>query len=233
VAAKSRLVIGYARVSTDGQAQDGQSLDAQVAKIRAWGTLKDITVDDTIVDAGASAKNLDRPAVARLLALVDAGRVGVVIVSKLDRLTRSVRDLADLLERFDRRDVSLVSVDESLDTQSAAGRLVLNIMASVSQWEREAIGERTAAVLAHKRTRGERISGALPFGYALAADGVRLVPHPDEQRALVELRELRASGLTLRAVADTLNRRGHRLRSGRPWTVNRVFALAKEQRRAA
>jgi hypothetical protein len=78
----------------------------------------------------------------KLLAMVDAGKVRVVIVAKLDRLTRSVKDLCELLERFERRGVALGSVAESFDTGSAAGRLVLNIMAAVSQWEREAIGER-------------------------------------------------------------------------------------------
>ena len=84
---------------------------------------------------------------ARLLSLVDAGAVDAVIIAKLDRLTRSVKDLAELLERFNRHDVSLVSVAESLDTGTAAGRLVLNIMTAVSQWEREAIGERTRDAL--------------------------------------------------------------------------------------
>src|SRR5580693_8604724 len=86
----------------------------------------------------------------RAMALVDAGKVKAVIVAKLDRLTRSVKDLCELLERFERKGVALVSVAESLDTGSAAGRLVLNIMAAVSQWEREAIGERTRDALSHK-----------------------------------------------------------------------------------
>ena len=77
-----------------------------------------------------------------------------MIIAKLDRLTRSVKDLAELLERFQRRGVSLVSVAESLDTGSAAGRLVINIMTAVSQWEREAIGERTRDAFAHTG-RGE------------------------------------------------------------------------------
>ena len=94
---------------------------------------------------------------ARLLALVDAGAVDTVIIAKLDRLTRSVADLAELLKRFERRGVSLVSVADSLDTRSAAGRLVLNIMVSVSQWEREAIGERTRDAMRHKRAKGERV----------------------------------------------------------------------------
>ena len=95
------------------------------------------------MDGGESAKNLNRPGMERWLSLVDQGKVRTVIIARLDRLTRSVKDLAELLERFQRRGVSLVSVAESLDTGSAAGRPVINIMTAVSQWEREAIGERT------------------------------------------------------------------------------------------
>jgi site-specific DNA recombinase len=89
--------------------------------------------------------------------------VDAVVVAKLDRLTRSVKDLADLLERFNRCGVALISISESLDTQSAAGRLVLNIMTAVSQWEREAIGERTRDAMRHKKAKGERV-GNIPFG---------------------------------------------------------------------
>ena len=131
--------IGYIRVSTDKQADKGLSLDAQSEKIRAMAVVHGTELADVIVDAGESAKNLDRPGMERILDLVRGGEVDTVIVAKLDRLTRSVRDLADLLEVFQRKGVSLVSVAESLDTGSAAGRLVLNIMVTVSQWEREAI----------------------------------------------------------------------------------------------
>ena len=88
-------------------------------------------------------------------------------------------DLAELLKRFERRGVSLVSVADSLDTRSAAGRLVLNIMVSVSQWEREAIGERTRDAMHHKRANGERV-GTVPFGYRMAADGLHLEAYAAE-----------------------------------------------------
>ena len=145
--------IGYVRVSTDKQADRGVSLEAQAEKIRAMAVVHDAELIDIIVDAGESAKSLNRPGMARLLALVDAGEVQTVIIAKLDRLTRSVKDLCTLLERFERRGVALVSVAESLDTGSAAGRLVLNIMTAVSQWEREAIGERTRDAMSHKRSQ--------------------------------------------------------------------------------
>ena len=122
----------------------------------------------------------------------------------------------ELLERFERRDVSLISVAESLDTGTAAGRLVLNVMASVSQWEREVIGERTREALAHKKAQGHRI-GTGPFGYALADDGRTLIPQSDEQATLDLLRDCRAAGFSLRATASELNRHGCRTRSGAPW----------------
>jgi DNA invertase Pin-like site-specific DNA recombinase len=127
----------------------------------------------------------------RLLALVDQGKVQTVIIAKLDRLTRSVKDLAELLERFQRRGVSLVSVAESLDTGSAAGRLVINIMTAVSQWEREAIGERTRDAMNHKRSNGERV-GNIAYGYRLAADNRKLKPDPQEQAVLTAIRDAEA-----------------------------------------
>src|SRR5580700_2884003 len=98
-----------------------------------------------------------RPGMTKLLTMVEGREVDAVIIAKLDRLTRSVKDLCSLLDLFEKRKVALVSVAESLDTGSAAGRLVITIMGAVSQWEREAIGERTRDALRHKRSQGERV----------------------------------------------------------------------------
>jgi DNA invertase Pin-like site-specific DNA recombinase len=175
--------IGYVRVSTEKQADFGVSLEAQSEKVRAMAVVQGAELVEVIVDAGESAKSLNRPGMARLLSLVDAGAVDTVIIAKLDRLTRSVAHLAELLKRFEHRGVSLVSVADSLDTRRAAGRLVLNIMVSVSQWEREAIGERTRDAMHHKRANGERV-GTVPFGYRTAADGLHLEADPAEQGIL-------------------------------------------------
>jgi DNA invertase Pin-like site-specific DNA recombinase len=217
--------IGYARVSTDKQADRGVSLEAQTEKIRAMTVVHSAELTDIIVEAGESAKSLNRPGMQRLLALVDSGEVNAVIVAKLDRLTRSVKDLCELLERFERRGVALISVAESLDTSSAAGRLVLNIMTAVSQWEREAIGERTRDAMRHKRTNGERV-GNIAFGYRLAPDGVHVEPDETEQVVLTRIRELRNSH-TLREIARRLNEQGLRTRRGSAWRheyVKRVIA---------
>jgi DNA invertase Pin-like site-specific DNA recombinase len=181
--------------------------------------VQDANLTEIITDS-ETAKHMNRPGLQRLLGLVDSGRVQVVIIAKLDRLTRSVRDLADLLERFERRKVSLVSVADSLDTHSAAGRLVLNIMTSVSQWEREAIGERTAAVLQHKRNNGLVYSRLTPYGYE-RVEG-RLVPVETEQSVIRRIQSYRASGLSLRRIADMLNGGGVQTKHGSRWFAQSV-----------
>lgn len=220
--------IGYVRVSTEKQADFGVSLEAQSGKVRAMAVVQGAELVEVIIDAGESAKSLNRPGMARLLSVVEAGAVDAIIIAKLDRLTRSVKDLAELLERFTRRGVSLVSVAESLDTGTAAGRLGLNIMTAVSQWEREAIGERTRDAMHHKRANGERV-GTVPFGYRVAADALHLEADPAEQAILSRIRELKATGYTTRQIADELNRQGFTTRRGTAWR----FQYVAEALRAA
>jgi DNA invertase Pin-like site-specific DNA recombinase len=221
------LSIGYVRVSTDRQAEQGVSLEAQEAKIRAMATVQGADLIDVIVDGGESAKSLNRPGLQRIITLVNSGKVQAVIVAKLDRLTRSVKDLCGLLELFERRKVALISVAESLDTGSAAGRLVITIMGAVSQWEREAIGERTRDALRYKRSNGECI-GNIEFGYRLGDDGKHLEPEPAEQAALATIRDLRTGGDSLRTIAATLNVRGHRTRRGTEWRLESVARVVQK-----
>jgi DNA invertase Pin-like site-specific DNA recombinase len=234
--------LAYLRVSTDGQADSGLGLEAQETRVRGFAAAYGYTVDRLLIDT-ASGKSLARPAVQQLLAAVRGGHVIRVVVAKLDRLTRSTRDLQHLLELFEQQGVALVSVAETLDTQTAAGRLVLNVMAAVASWEREAIGERTREALAAKRQRGQR-TGNLPFGYQLDVDGQTLIAHPDEQRVLDLMMQQRAAGATLTAIADHLNSQGYRTRRGGSWhyqnvqqllappATRRRWRLAAEARRA-
>jgi DNA invertase Pin-like site-specific DNA recombinase len=126
-----------------------------------------------------------------------------------------------LLELFEKQKVALISVAESLDTGSAAGRLVITIMGAVSQWDREAIVERTRDAMRHKRSPGERV-GNIAFGSRLAADGEHLEHDPVEQKALAEIRRLRAEGTTLRGIAAALNHKALRTRRGTPWRLQSV-----------
>lgn len=216
---------GYIRVSTDKQADYGVSLEVQRQKVQAMAVVQGAELVGIIEDS-ESGKSLDRPGMKRLLAMIDRGEVDVVVIAKLDRITRSVKDLADLLEKFSRRGVALISVADSLDTSTAAGRLVLNIMVSVSQWEREAIGERTQAAMSHLKESGARV-GNIAFGFRLAQDGERLEPDPTEQAIITQIRDLRTSGYSLREIAAELNRQGHVTRRGSAWRHEYVAGITK------
>lgn len=216
--------IVYLRVSTEQQAESGLGLEAQEAKCRAYCEALDVTVVEVIVDAGESAGSLQRPGLARVLASLDEGLADGVVVAKLDRLTRSVRDLGHLVETYFAERFSLLSVGDSIDTRSAAGRLVLNVLMSVAQWEREAIGERTRDALAAKRARGER-AGTVPFGYS-ADDAGKLSPEPAEQAVVERVRSLRQDrGLTVREIVVQLQSEGVVSRRGTPFQRSRVAEM--------
>ena len=192
----------YCRVSTADQADNGVSLDAQRAKLEAYASVYELDVVAVITDAGESAKSLNRPGIQRALKMLRDGEADALAIVKLDRLTRSLRDWQELVDRYfgERGGKQLLSVADSIDTRTAAGRLVLNVLMSVAAWEREATGERTRDALRHKIRSRERV-GKVLYGFDLAADGCALTPNAAEQSAIVLMRELRAAGLTLRAIA--------------------------------
>jgi site-specific DNA recombinase len=217
--------VGYARVSSDQQAEEGCSLGVQRQKIKAYTRVKDWTLIDTIEDAGMSAKDTKRPGLARVLALVEARKVDVVIVAKLDRLTRSVADLDKLMKLFRRQKVALVSLAESLDATTATGELMMNLLASVSQWERKVIGERTSAVLQHKKANREKTGGVTRYGWRLAQDGKHVEPHAGEQAIIKAAKALKERGLSLRQIGMALAEQGYRPRQSKTWLPQTIANL--------
>lgn len=227
--AKNQRAIGYIRVSTEDQAESGLSLAHQRAKIEAYAVATDLDLVAVVEDAGESAKSLNRPGIQKVIEAVRAGEVAAVVILKLDRITRSVRDLGTLVDLFDKTGASLVSVQDSINTSTAAGRLVLNVLGSVAQWEREAIGERTAAALAVKKNRSERV-GTLPYGFDLADDGRTLIPNAHEQEGLSLLRELRLAGMSYRRIGAELEARGFTTKAGGKWLPGTVRNLCEAGR---
>lgn len=219
-----RRAVAYVRVSTDQQAESGLSLASQQDRLRAWATMQgDVDLLDVIVDAGESARNLDRPGVARVLDMIDRRDVDVVLVVKLDRLTRSTRDLGDLLDRLQAADVALVSLTENLDTSTASGRMIVGMLGVVAQWEREIIAERTRDALSVKRSRGERFTNVPPTGFRFV-DG-RMVEDDRESRMLDALRSMPTASMSLRSVSRALADAGHLSRTGKPLTAAAVSRL--------
>ena len=176
-------VAGYVRVSTEDQVNGGYSIDAQIDKIKSYSSTYDLNLVEVVIDAGESAKSLKRTGLTKVLHMLDSGEADGILIFKLDRLTRSVSDLNVLLETYfsDKAGKSLLSVSDQIDTRTAAGRLVLNVLMSVSQWEREAIGERTKTALRFKQSQGEHI-GSKPFGSTII-DKV-LSPIESEQKII-------------------------------------------------
>lgn len=214
----------YTRVSTDRQAAEGVSLDAQRQRAEAWAAAMGYTITGTYCDAGISGKRMDtRPGL--LAALDHACRDhAAVIVYSLSRLARSTRDALTISERLERSGADLVSLSEQIDTTTAAGKMVFRMLAVLSEFERDLVSERTRTALTYKRSTGHKTGGTVPFGYTADADG-RLIAHAGEQRAIREIRSLKAKGYTLRAIADELTRQGITTKTGGRWAAKTVRGI--------
>ena len=226
--------VGYARVSTEEQAQEGVSLDAQAARLRAYCVLRGLELVRVFEDRGVSGgKPLDdRPAGKALLAEVAAGRVESVVAVKLDRLFRNATDCLTVADMWSKRNVALHLVDmggQAVDTGSAVGRFFFLMLAGVAEMERNLGRERTKAALHHRAALGQRI-GTIPLGFR-SVDGMLVID--DEERAGLEtLVALRDSGASIRSVAMLMNEQGIKSRGRRwhPTTVARILRRIRSMR---
>jgi len=215
--------IGYVRVSTDEQAKSGLGLEAQIAKIKAYAELFDIELTEIIADEGISGKTLERDGLKKAIKILKDKKAEGMVIAKLDRLTRNVADLGTLVSTvFDKAE--LYSVSEQINTKNAAGRLVLNVLVSVAQWERETICERTKDALQAKKARGEKTGGNIPFGFD-EVNG-KLVKNEEEQAIIDEIKNLKNKGLSLRKIAEALNGRGIATKNGKAWTAVQIQRIA-------
>jgi site-specific DNA recombinase len=204
--------IGYIRVSTDGQAQEGVSLDAQRAKIEAWCSLNDYELTAVHVDAGISGKSaLNRPGLQD--ALNDCRKDSALVVYLLSRLARSTKDTIEISDRLAKSGADLVSLSEKIDTTSAAGKMVFRMLAVLAEFERDQIVERTTTAMQFKKAKGERV-GAVPYGFTLDVNSVDLHHDPAEQDVIAQAKELHTGGMSLRKIAAELKRRGMSARNG-------------------
>jgi site-specific DNA recombinase len=170
----------YTRVSTEqGLEQDFNSLDAQreacEAYIKSQAHEGWRLVRDRYDDGGYSGGSMDRPALQKLLIDVQARRIDVIVVYKVDRLTRSLADFAKLVETFDAHGVSFVSVTQSFNTTTSMGRLTLNVLLSFAQFEREVTGERIRDKISASKKKGMWMGGVVPLGYRVEDRALRIV----------------------------------------------------------
>ncbi len=230
----------YTRKSTDeGLDSDFNSLDAQREAAEAyilsqrqegWEALP-----DRYDDGGFSGGNLERPGLLRLLDGIEAGRIDCVVVYKVDRLSRSLLDFARLIEIFDRRTVSFVSITQRFNTTTSMGRLVLNILLSFAQFEREIIGERIRDKVAATKRKGMYTGGPPVLGYDVDRERKRLVVNPEAAELVRHIfSEFAQSGSTTK-LAQELNAEGHTTKSwttkkgvtraGKPWNKGYLYRL--------
>ncbi|MEW6571347.1 MAG: recombinase family protein [Nitrospirota bacterium] len=221
---------GYVRVSTEEQAKEGISLDAQKEKIKAFAVVHDLELVDIISDEGYSGKNMARPGLQKLIDLTKGQAIEAVIVYKLDRLSRKTRDLLFLIEdSFKKGNTRFFSLTEQIDTDTAMGKFFLTLMGAMAQMERELIAERTKATLAYKKDCGDSL-GHIPYGNK-RVNG-KLVEDPDEQRVIREIKKLRRQGKSYRKIACILNDQGIPTRGKKAkWHDSSVWCVLKWKKR--
>ena len=222
--------IGYVRVSTQGQAEDGVSLDAQEAKVRSWADLNGAEVV-IFRDEGISGKRSDnRPGLVAALDLV--GKGDALIVYSLSRLSRSTKDTLTIADLLAKKEADLVSLSEKIDTTTAAGKMVFRMLAVLSEFERDQISDRTRFALAHKRSLNEKTGGDVPFGYRVRAG--KLYRHADEQKAVRLVLDLAGKGESLRGICRKLEGAGVARKNGsRTWHPQSVLRIIERERKAA
>ena len=224
--------VAYVRVSTEEQAVEGVSIEAQTKTLRAYATMKELDLVDVVVDEGVSGgKKLScRAGGSQVSLLASRRKVQAVLACKLDRLFRNAADCLVTTAEWDKKAVALHLLDvggQTIDTSSTMGRFFLTVMAGAAEMERGMARDRTVAAMAHMRSTNKRISRYIPFGYDLAKNGVDLVPIEPEQEAIKLIRILRDQGLSLRGVAAELDDLGIETKTGRKWNHNTVAAILK------
>ncbi len=229
----TQAVIGYCRVSTEDQAGNGVSLDAQRHRIEAYCTAHGLVLARVEEDAGISAKKTtNRLGLQRALSALRRGDANGFVAVKLDRLSRTTSDILDLVSRAEKEKWALHSIEERLDTESPHGRFVVTVLAALAQMEREQIGERTQTAMAELRRQGRKTSSRPPFGFRFEGD--RVVKVRSEQKILKRMLRHHAEGAGEFAVASALNRAGiPNPRTGRPWFYGTVRVILETAERRA
>ena len=219
----SHIAIGYIRVSTDRQELGPE---AQIAAIESWCLSREIKLAEVYSDVGISgATPLDeRPGFLAALSALETHQAGILIAAKRDRIARSVEIGAVVSRLVAERGASVVSADGVGNGDEPESALMRAIVDAMAEYERALIRLRTKAALAAKKRRGERV-GSVPYGYSLEEGGIKLVPNPDEQRAISLARHWRDLGLTLREIAMSLGVAGFRPRGGASWHPQTVAHL--------
>lgn len=220
----------YIRVSTDEQAREGFSIEAQKRVLNAWASIKGAESVIEYVDDGYSAKNLNRPAIQQLIRDCESQKIDSVIVWRLDRLTRDLRDMLTLMDDVFRvNGVEFISSTESVDTSTPTGRLFLNILGAFAQNERESNADRVKMVMKELSKSCKHLGGRPPYGYSVNANGFYEVVS-DEADAVRMIFRMKASGESYARIISELDASGHKTRSGSPWSKSAIYEMLRNEK---
>lgn len=231
-------VVLYMRASTPGQVDRGVSIESQEAELRAYCALRKLTVAEVFTDKAVSGGKplADRHEGARMLSYLKREGVKHVAVAKLDRAFRDVADALRQSLEWDKQGITLHVVNlggETVSTASATGKLMLTLLAAVSEFERGLLRERTRGALQHKKANGLRVSRFALYGECFTADGKRTQPDKREQKTIELIRTLSADGLSMRAICAELGKRRIKNREGKtkwhPSTIKTILDNAARQ----
>ncbi len=225
-----KKVIGYLRVSSLGQALDGESLERQKEQIQAYCKLKNLPEPEIISDEGVSGFKSERAGFQTLIKLCSTKQVQIVIVYDLSRLSRSVRGTLEFVEdTIHKNNIEFVSLQNNIDTSTPMGTAFLSISAVFNQLYRDEISYKTKAALKHKNNKQEKTGGTLPFGFSLV-DGFKLQPVSGEIETIKQIHQLRRQGLTLREIAAELQQQGIKTKTGRiSWSPKVLKEILERQ----
>ena len=215
----------YVRVSTDEQVQEGFSIRAQVEKLKSYALLKDWDIFDIYADEGISGKNIvDRPAINRLIDDIESGQVNNVLVFKVDRLTRNTRNLLELVELFDECNCAFNSLTESIDTDTASGRMFLKIIGIFAEFERENLVSRLKLGFERKAKEGYSLASFVSsYGYTRENGEKIQTIEPDEAKIVKEIFSMFVDkNITINKIARILNQRKIPTKKTGSWQASTV-----------
>ncbi|MEA3321510.1 MAG: recombinase family protein [Bacillota bacterium] len=213
----------YCRVSTEEQASEGYSISAQLQTLRQYTSLCGWQIAEEYVDEGISGKNLrGRPAMQRLIADVDKNKFQAVLVWKISRLSRNMLDTLVLLDKFEVYDVKFISYSENFDTSSPIGKLVVQLMASIAEMERNTLSENVKLGMTQRAREGSW-NGGVVFGYDSLEK--ELVINPKEAIIVKLIFNLYAGGQGLKAIANHINKSGHRTKRNKHFSINGIATI--------
>ncbi|MEG1143132.1 MAG: recombinase family protein [Bacilli bacterium] len=216
----------YVRVSTEDQAKEGFSINAQKEKLTAFCKLKQWSIYDYYIDEGISAKNIkDRPEINRMLNDVKTKKVKNVLVYKLDRLTRNTRDLIDLVEMFKIYDCNLNSVTESIDTTNAIGNMFLKIVGTFAEFERENLAERVSFGYEQKTREGNYTNTNGVYGYDYIIGKMILKVNILESEYVKEIYNSYLNGWSMQKIARTFNKNKVPTKRGGFWQQSTIKSI--------